>query len=189
VIVDEVYLPDGGFVAIHDSSLNDGGADVLASVRGTSGYLEAGNHSNVTVTLDDPLEEDETLFAMPHTDTNGDRTYSFVGSGGEVDGPSTTEAGDIVTDSANVTTSATVSMSDQSTDGSSVLVDRVELSEGGFVAVHDSTLLDGAVFDSVVGVSGYLGAGVHEDVRVEFDDEQPSEDTLIPMPHTDTNDN
>jgi PGF-CTERM protein len=98
VIVDEVYLPEGGFVAIHDSSLTDGGADVLASVRGMSGYLEPGNHSNLTVTLDDPLEEDETLFAMPHTDTNGDRTYSFVGSGGEADGPSTTEADDDGTD-------------------------------------------------------------------------------------------
>jgi PGF-CTERM protein len=189
VVVDDVYLPDGGFVAIHDSSLNNGGADVLTSVRGTSGYLEAGDHSNVTVTLDDPLEDDRTLIAMPHRDTNGDRTYSFVASGGEADGPSTNEDGDIVIDSASITTSATVSMSDQSTDGSSVLVDRVELSEGGFVAMHDSTLLDGAVFDSVVGVSDYLGAGVHEDLRVELDDEQTSEVTLIPMPHTDTNDN
>jgi PGF-CTERM protein len=60
--------------------------------------LEPGNHSNLTVTLDDPMEEDETLFAMPHTDSNEDRTYSFVGSGGEADGQSTTEAGDIVTD-------------------------------------------------------------------------------------------
>ncbi|WP_254837960.1 DUF7282 domain-containing protein [Natronomonas marina] len=189
VVVDDVYLPEGGFVAIHDASLNNGGEDVLTSVRGTSAYLEAGNHSNVTVTLDDPLTEDATLVAMPHRDTNGDRVYSFVSSGGEVDGPSTTEGGDIVVDSANVTVSATVSMSNQSTGGSSVLVDRVELSEGGFVAMHDSSLLDGATFDSVVGVSGYLGAGVHENVRVELDENQTEQDTLIPMPHKDTNDN
>ncbi|PSQ42915.1 hypothetical protein BRD14_03865, partial [Halobacteriales archaeon SW_5_68_122] len=83
MVVDDVYLPEGGFVAIHDASVNNGGADVLKSVRGTSGYLEAGNHSNVTVTLDEPLEEDQTLVAMPHRDTNDDRKYSFVASGGE----------------------------------------------------------------------------------------------------------
>ncbi|WP_218644780.1 PGF-CTERM sorting domain-containing protein [Natronomonas gomsonensis] len=189
VVVDDVYLPEGGFVAIHDSSLNDGGEAVLTSVRGTSGYLEAGNHSNVTVTLDEPLEEDDTLIAMPHLDTDGDRTYEFVSSGGEEDGPSTNEDGDIVIDSANVTASATVAMSDQSTGGSSVSVDRVELSESGFVAIHDSSLLDGNTFDSVRGVSDVLSAGVHEDVRVELDDELDNEDTIIPMPHKDTNDN
>jgi PGF-CTERM protein len=189
VVVDDVYLPEGGFVAIHDASVNNGGEDVLKSVRGTSGYLEAGNHSNVTVTLDDPLEEDQTVVAMPHRDTDGDRAYSFVSSGGEVDGPSTTEEGDIVVDTAEVTVSATVTMSDQQTDGSTVVVDRTELADGGFIAVHDSSLLDGATLDSVVGVSGYLGAGVHEDVRVELDDELDEEDTLIPMPHRDTNDN
>ena len=189
VVVENVYLPEGGFVAIHDASVNDGGADVLTSVRGTSGYLEAGNHSNVTVTLDEPLEEDQTLVAMPHRDTNDDRKYSFVASGGEEDGPSTTEEGDIVVDTANVTASATVTMSDKQTDGSTVVVDRTELADGGFIAVHDSSLLDGATLDSVVGVSGYLGAGVHEDVRVELDDELDEEDTLIPMPHRDTNDN
>ncbi len=188
VVVDEVYLPEGGFVAIHDSSLNNGGEDVLASVRGTSGYLEAGNHSNVVVTLDEPLAEDDTLVAMPHRDTDGDRVYSFVSSGGAADGPYTADE-EIVVDTANVTVSATVEASDQRTDGSSMVVDRAELSENGFVAVHDSTLLDGAVLDSVVGVSEPLEAGVHEDVRVEFDEELGSEDTLIPMPHRDTNDN
>ena len=116
VVVENVYLPEGGFVAIHDASVNNGGADVLTSVRGTSGYLEAGNHSNVTVVLDEPLEEDQTLVAMPHRDTNDDRKYSFVASGGEEDGPSTTEEGDIVVDTANVTASATVIMSDKRTD-------------------------------------------------------------------------
>ncbi|PSP95941.1 PGF-CTERM sorting domain-containing protein [Halobacteriales archaeon QS_1_68_44] len=161
MVVDDVYLPEGGFVAIH----------------------------NVTVTLDEPLEEDQTLVAMPHRDTNDDRKYSFVASGGEEDGPSTTEEGDIVVDTAEVTASATVTMSDQQTDGSTVVVDRTELADGGFIAVHDSSLLDGATLDSVVGVSGYLRSGVHEDVRVELDDELDEEDTLIPMPHRDTNDN
>ncbi len=186
VVVDEVTLEEGGFVTIHDSSLGDGA--VLGSVRGSSAYLEAGTYTNVTVHLDEPLSEDDTLFAMAHRDTDADRAYSFVSSNGETDGPYTSD-GDIVMDSAEVTVSASVSMSDQPTDGDSVLVDRVELSEGGFVTMHDSTLLDGEVTGSVVGSSEYLEAGVHENVRVELDDSVTENDTLIPMPHRDTNDN
>jgi PGF-CTERM protein len=188
VVVDEVTVPDGGFVTIHDSTVLDGGEAVLTSVRGSSSYLGPGTHQNVTVTLDDPIAEDDTLVAMPHRDTNGDRIYSFVSSGASADGPYTAD-GEAVVDTANVTVSATVTMSDQPTDGSSVLVDRVELSEPGFVTIHDSSLLDSATFDSIRGTSAYLEAGVHENVRVELDEELQNEDTLIPMAHKDTNDN
>ena len=186
VVVDEVTLEEGGFVTVHDSSLGDD--EVLGSVRGTSAYLEAGTHTNVTVRLDEPLAEDDTLFAMAHRDTDGDRAYSFVSSNGEADGPYTAD-GDIVMASAPVTVSASVAMSDQPTDGDSVLADRVELSEGGFVTVHDATLLDGEATGSVVGSSEYLSAGVHENVRIELDESVVENGTLIPMPHRDTNDN
>ncbi len=187
VTVDEVYVPDGGFVTIHDERLAEGGEGVLSSVRGSSQYLSPGNHSDVRVRLDDPIENDTALIAMPHKDTDGDRAYEFVSGNAEVDGPYTAD-GEIVTDSATVTASATVSFSDQPTDGAHVLIDRTELANGGFVAIHDSTLLDGATFDSVRGVSGKLGAGSHEDVRVTLDDPLESNDTLIPMPHRDTDD-
>jgi PGF-CTERM protein len=188
VVVDEATLPEGGFVTIHDSTVLDGGEAVLTSVRGSSAYLEPGTHENITVTLDEPLEEDDTLVAMPHRDTDGDQIYSFVSSGAEADGPYATD-GSAVVDTAEVTASATVEMSDQPTDGSAVVVDRVELSEDGFVTIHDSSLLDSATFDSIRGTSAYLEAGVHEDVRIELDEELDNEDTLIPMAHKDTNDN
>ena len=102
VTVDTAYLPQGGFVTIHDSTLNDGAT--LDSVRGTSEYLEADtNHTDVEVTLDDPYTEDGTAIAMPHKD-NGNETYDFVTSNGTEDGPYT--AGDedvVVTASASVT--------------------------------------------------------------------------------------
>jgi PGF-CTERM protein len=186
VTVREVYVADGGFVTIHDASLGEG--ETLASVRGSSSYLSAGVHENVTVTLEDPIENTSTLVAMPHRDTDGDRIYEFVSGNGQVDGPYLNPDEEIVTDSATVTASATVSFSDQPTDGAHVLVDRTELANGGFVAIHDSTLLDGATFDSVRGVSGKLGAGAHEDIRVTLDDPLESNDTLIPMPHRDTDD-
>ena len=96
---------------------------------------------------------------------------------------------------------ASVTFDDQETDGSTVTVESVNVSEGGFVTIHDSSLLEGATFDSVVGSSEYLEPGEHEDVEVQlFDDETvpgaefdqdalEDNETLIAMPHLDTNDN
>ncbi|MFA9416702.1 hypothetical protein [Natrinema sp. HArc-T2] len=101
VVVENVTLASPGFVTIHNSSLLIG--DAIGSVIGTSEYLEAGTHENVTVTLDDPLEESETLIAMPHRDTNQNETYDFVETEGEEDVPFLTPDGEPVTDEAVVT--------------------------------------------------------------------------------------
>ena len=101
VVVDEVTMASGGFVVIHDSSLLVG--EVIESVIGTSEYLEPGTHENVEVTLDEPLEEDETLIAMPHRDTNDNETFDFVETEGEDDGPYLTADDEPVTDRAVVT--------------------------------------------------------------------------------------
>ncbi|WP_394296466.1 PGF-CTERM sorting domain-containing protein [Salinarchaeum sp. Harcht-Bsk1] len=182
VTVDEVTLPEGGFVTIHDDSLTDG--DTFGSVVGTSGYLAAGTHENVTVTLESG-QASGTYHAMAHQDTNGDRAYSFVASNGEADGPYTMD-GNIVMDAAEVTATATVTASDQPTTGDSLIVDRVELAEGGFVTVHDSSLADGDVFPSIRGTSAYLPAGVHEDVRVQLDSPLNESDQVFYMAHQDT---
>jgi len=183
VTVDQVTLSEGGFVTIHDASVGEG--DVFGSVRGTSAYLEAGTHEDVEITLDEPLSEDATLVAMAHQDTDGDRSYSFVASNGEVDGPYTADGG-AVTASADATVSATVSAADVPTNGGTIVVDRVELSEGGFVTIHDASVTEGAVFDSILGTSEYLEAGVHENVRITLDDPVTQNVTLVPMAHQDT---
>jgi PGF-CTERM protein len=185
VVVDEAFVPEGGFVTVHDSSLQDG--DTFESVRGTSEYLAPGLHRDIVVTLDDPLSDDDTLIPMAHQDTNGNEAYDFANSSGQEDGPYTDDGA--VIDSANVTVSASVSMNLQDSDGTSVVVDRVDLASGGFVTIHDASLGAGAVLESVRGTSEYLEAGVHEDVVVELD--QPLNETsqLIPMAHRDTNDN
>ncbi len=186
VVVDEVTVPEGGFVTIHDSSLDNG--EVFGSVVGSSAYLDAGTHEDVVVELEKPIAEDDTLFAMPHMDTDGDRIYSFVSSNGEEDGPYTVDD-EIVMADAEVTVSADVEMSEQPTTGESVVVDTVELSEGGFVTIHDSSLADGEVFESIRGTTDYLEAGVHENVRVSLDEPLTGNETVFPMAHQDTNDN
>ncbi|GAA0507038.1 hypothetical protein SAMN04488066_101257 [Halorubrum aquaticum] len=94
---------------------------------------------------------------------------------------------------------ATVAFSDQTTDGTSVTVDSVNTSDGGFVVIHDDSLLDGEVTGSVIGVSEYLEPGENENVTVTLFDGVPGatfdrtelteNETLIAMPHRDTNGN
>ena len=93
---------------------------------------------------------------------------------------------------------AAVTFSDQISDGMTVTVDAVNTTDGGFVAIHDSSLLEGDAVGSVVGVSPYLEPGLHENVTVtlfdvpggEFDRTELTENqTLIAMPHQDTNAN
>jgi hypothetical protein len=188
VTVDSARLDDGGFVTIHDSTLLDG--EAIGSVRGVSEYIEAGSVSDQTIELDDPVEDDDTLIAMPHRDSNGNESYDFVESGGDEDPPYTQEDG-AVTDSAEITVvgdAATV-LSGQTTDGTSVVVDYVRVDDGGFLTIHDSTLLDGEAVESVRGTSAYLDAGSVSDLTVELDDPLESGDTLIAMPHRDSNGN
>jgi surface glycoprotein (TIGR04207 family)/PGF-CTERM protein len=121
ITVDSVYLPDGGFVTIHDGSLQDG--DTFDSVRGTSGYLDADTtHTNVVVTLDSPYTEDGTAIAMPHKDTNYNEEYDFVDSEGAEDGPYT-DGGDIVVASASVTFEQTETPTDTPEPGTDELTE------------------------------------------------------------------
>lgn len=95
---------------------------------------------------------------------------------------------------------ASVAISDQDSDGTSVVVDRVELSEGGFATIHDETLeTEVDPIGSVVGVSDVLEPGEHENVDVqlyagvpgadfEADASLQDGDRVIAMPHIDTND-
>jgi PGF-CTERM protein/surface glycoprotein (TIGR04207 family) len=91
VSVASVTMSDGGYVVIH---AEDG------SVIGASSYLEAGTHEDVRIALDENIDEDAELIAMPHLDTDGDNVYEF--EGGSLDAPYTDDEGNPVTDSAAV---------------------------------------------------------------------------------------
>jgi PGF-CTERM protein len=94
------FLPNAGFVTIHDSTLQDGA--VLESVRGTSKYFGPGQVNDISIRLDDPYQGGtHTIIAMAHRDTDGDAVYDFVTSEGTTDGPYVLD-GSAVTGSAEV---------------------------------------------------------------------------------------
>lgn len=57
---------------------------------------------------------------------------------------------------------ASISISDQETDGNTVVVDSATLPDGGFLVVYNDQ-------QEFVGVSEFLEAGSHEDVTIELD--------------------
>ncbi len=101
----------------------------------------------------------------------------------------------------NATTNATanVTFPNQTSNGTVVFVENVTLSEGGFVAIHNDSLLQNQTVSSDIGASSYLEPGVHQNVSVtlynvsgaNFTNTSLSQGnhTLIAMPHLDTNGN
>jgi PGF-CTERM protein len=79
---------------------------------------------------------------------------------------------------------AAVTFSDQETSGDSVVVDSATLSEGGFIAIHQ-----GSASGPVVGNSDYLEPGTVSNVEIQLDTMMSSSDSLVAMPHLDTNGN
>lgn len=206
VTVDSTNLPEGGYVAIHDASLLEG--NVLESVVGVSDYLEAGSHEHVEVTLFDvegadfqtsQLEGSQPLIAMPHQETNGNETYEFVASGGEQDGPYVDDGQAVVgLGFVSVGNVATVAFDNQQTDGTTLTIRSTELSEGGFITIHDARLFEGQALESAIGVSDYLEAGTHENIEITLFDVKGAEfeqsslqetQVVVPMPHLDTDGN
>ena len=112
VTVQNVTVPDDGYVAIHDDSLLEG--NVVGSVIGVSEFLDNGTYENLSVTLYDvpgatfnetELTENQTLIAMPHEETGNNTVYDFVATNGTEDGPFLVD-GQPVVDSGLVTLTA-----------------------------------------------------------------------------------
>ncbi|HUR24702.1 MAG TPA: hypothetical protein VM327_01655 [Candidatus Thermoplasmatota archaeon] len=212
IVVPRAVLPQAGFIALHDSTLLTD-EDSFGSVIGVSKLLPAGTHVDILVELGPVPGNDkaftsnanDTIIAMPHKDSNNNSVYDFITSQGADDGPFTggmhatqTFAGNIVIAADKVNRGSATSVVDQYTDGSTFKVAFVDLSEAGFVALHDMSLVtDQDPFGSVLGVSAQLDAGLHRNVMVQFGNapgathkgKLTSTQDLIAMPHKDSNNN
>lgn len=122
IVVASVTLPSPGFIAVHG---NDGGAP--GPVVGHSDLLPAGTSTDVTVTLDTPLESTDLLFPMAHIDVNENGEYEFMPPDEVTDGPASTADGEVAVVGAEVTVSGSSAMSSSievaSTDLGEMLVD------------------------------------------------------------------
>jgi flagellar protein FlaJ len=79
---------------------------------------------------------------------------------------------------------ATVEVQDEIQTEQFVIVDSVDLSEGGYLVVRRAS-----VEGEIIGRSEYLPAGKSRNVEVRFDEELPDGTRIVVVPHLDTNDN
>jgi len=97
VTVQGAYLPEGGFVVLHDSTdLADDGA--IPSIVGVSDYLPAGIHTDVRIEVDEDYGATTTVSAMPHVDSNDNEQYDFDTTAGVEDGPYVKDGYDVIDD-------------------------------------------------------------------------------------------
>jgi len=85
IVVAEVVVPEGGFVAVHaaNESVADADATSLDTVNnstlgadlGNSTYLEAGTHENVTVELEETLTGSQLVIVDAHQDSNDNQQF------------------------------------------------------------------------------------------------------------------
>ncbi|MGH8915916.1 MAG: DUF7282 domain-containing protein [Acidimicrobiia bacterium] len=90
IVIATVTLPSPGFIAIHGDADGSPGP-----VVGHSDLLPAGDSTDVTVTLDEPLTESGTLWPMVHIDFNDNGEYEFFPPDETTDVPGVTDSGDV----------------------------------------------------------------------------------------------
>ena len=91
-------------------------------------------------------------------------------------------------ESAETPTEVSVTFENQTSNGTVVTISQASLPDGGFVVIHDASLLDGSVAESVRGVSQFLEPGTHEEIRVTLDEPIAESQRLIALAYRDTDD-
>jgi membrane-bound metal-dependent hydrolase YbcI (DUF457 family) len=220
VVVSKVRVPNGGFVAIHDGGYAEAG-NLRQSAITVSKYLSAGVHKNVSIPVKRGVPgiagnstrlnfARTNLSAVVYRDTNNNTQYDFAASFGSADTPYQAQNGGAVADTEQVTIEKNVQQAKQQSQPApasirfadqqlqqgashpSVTISRVNLSEGGFVVIHDKRYLGPTrdPLNSAIGVSSYLSPGVHRNVTVPLlDGSVTSTQTLVAVPYLDTNGN
>ncbi|WP_273837064.1 hypothetical protein [Halococcus sp. PRR34] len=176
VTVASTKLPDGGFVAIHDSSYLPPENDTVDSIIGVGRYVEPNESvKQVTIELYDVpgrslnrsrLGDNSTLVAVPYRDTNGNQQYDYYQSDGLRDSAYVNRSGEspeVIVDRASIGVNGsgqgetTPQNTTNPSGGQPVEIGVVDPNQGIFGTISD--LLDGPVFDFFIGVAFILFVG------------------------------
>jgi hypothetical protein len=158
-------LPLGDYVVVTDAD----GAVLGTLGPSTDGLVGGGN---TRIPIDDPLTETTEVTVTVYEDTDGDGEVDVESGEDEpvtVDGQPATDTATVVVGTADL---VEVGSDPYSFGGTSFTLGEVTLSEGGFVALHGGSDELGSLsferlpYTRVVGVSGYLPPGTHEDVEI-----------------------
>ena len=210
VTVENATLPEGGFVALHDSEYLDGRAPADSSVIAVSKYLSPGNYTNVTVEISNAppgnypglnqsrLNTSQALTAVVYRDSDSNRRFDYVRTVGEND-TAYESGGEPISDAASIRIpsselkprAATVTIRDQTLRNGTLVVERARLPDGGFLVAHNvSYQRTGDPLTSVAGASRHLPPGNHTNITLDLRSGALTRTQVVTVrPSLDTNDN
>ena len=207
VTIQNATLPEGGFIAIHDSEyLGSGPGDL--TVLATSEYLSSGQHQNVTINISNAppgnypgvnrtsLNSTQTLVGALYSDSNGNREFDYVLSGGsedsaiKIDGSPVRDVGQAKISQPKPERASAV-FQDQKLGNNTLTVSEAYLPDGGFLTVHNQSYQrTGDPLTSTVGLSEYLPPGNHSNITVKVLPESLNRSQTVTLRLTmDTNNN
>jgi|GEM_PF-412528 hypothetical protein len=181
VTIAQVDATAAGYIVIHEADAD--GNLVVEPAIGVAAVSVGGN-TDVEVTLDRPVIDGETLFAMLHSEDNGNTTYDGPG----VDAPVTNSNDEVITPAFTVGAGASVpfvTVQDQLADpANEVIVDQVLYDADGWIVIHED---NGNAPGAVIGKAA-LTAGVNSDITITLDRNVISGEKLYAMLHSDDGD-
>ncbi len=188
--ISNVTMSEPGWVVIHRD--NGNGGPMVPEIISVPKMVEAGDAMDVMVELKEgeEIEDDETLWAMLHTDDGAMGTYEFNGTNG-LDAPIMDENGNIIAKSFEVSVApmGSLTVEDQVLRNNIVNVASINLDRGGYVVIHASNEAgDGPMVPEIISEPVYLEAGDYTSVEVpvKSDANITTGDTVWVMLHTDT---
>ncbi|TDP73748.1 DUF7282 domain-containing protein [Bradymonas sediminis] len=140
VTIRQAKVEADAFVVVHQECIDclvPGPGEIVGHVA-----IEAGDHSDIAVTLDHNVSNGQTYYAMLHEDTDADGTFDFV-EGGQADGPLSDETNTSLVDSFVVNV-ASIIVTNQTLDDLSTTVNISEIySDGaGWVVIREGACAD-----------------------------------------------
>lgn len=181
LVVDAVKLDKSGWLVVHPEA-EGGGPN--GGVTWVEKQLEAGSYQNISLMLDDPIAEDQTVYPMLHYEDPADGEFTFPNEGDppvKVDGSPLVKPVKVTLTSTPASTPA-LSVSDQSTDGTTIVVDEAAVDKSAWLVVHPEAD-GGGPNGGVTLVEQRLPPGTFQDISLTLDSRLTKDQTVYPMLH------
>lgn len=180
--LESVTLPKNGYIVARSGNLSSN-TSTGGAILGHSQYVRHGNYSDVILNLNKTPKSAPVTVTI-HNDTNGNRTWdgaktdaAYQSAGGTpIHGTVRLKDANNRSQPQNTSnTTATVTFGNQTSNGSTITIQRATLPQPGFIAIHTASYADGLVGpnESIIAVSQRLTAGTHRNISVTISHAPP----------------
>ncbi len=183
VVVNQVTNTANSFVAIY----GDDGNDNIGPQLGVSALLPTGTHTDITVTLAQPVAHGQVLFARLHGDANNNGTFEYPGPDDYINDPEGNAIALPFAAFLNDSGPALVAIDQIADFPILVFALGTYLQEPGFIAIYEDDGLGG--IGPMIGNSTFSPAGIRSNTPLPLMRRVVNGETLHVRLHTDGDNN